>query len=146
MEKAPRALTTHAPKAMVINFLGPDSTGHAKKWDAYLKAITEVDGYAAELWKTIQGDAKLKDRTTLFIVNDHGRHLDQIRDGFVSHGCDCEGCRHILCVALGPDFKRGVEVATPCHQPDVTATAAHLLQVAMPTGTGQVIQELFAAR
>lgn len=144
MARATAVLTTHAPKAMIINFLGPDSKGHANKWEGYLAAIREVDGYAADLWKLIQADARLKDRTALFIVNDHGRHLDQIKDGFVSHGCSCEGCRHILCVALGPDFKRGVEIATPCHQPDITATAARLLQVTMPTGTGQVMQDLFA--
>lgn len=145
MQRALKALTTHAPTAMLINFLGPDAQGHGNRWNGYLAAIREVDGYAAELWTTIQNDTRLKDRTALFVTNDHGRHLDGVRDGFISHGCDCDGCRHLLCVALGPDFKRGVEIATPYHLPDLTATTAALLKIAMPTGKGTVMRDLFSS-
>lgn len=137
-------IKNHKPIAMLVNFRGPDSYGHANDRAGYLAAIAEVDGYISVLWQTIQAEARLKDCTTLFVTNDHGRHLDQIQDGFVSHGCDCAGCRHLMCLAVGPDFKRGVRSDTPRHLPDITATAARLLGVAMPTGTGTVMTEIFA--
>ena len=35
-----------------------------------------------------------KDKTTLIVSNDHGRHIDS-KGGFQNHGDDCAGCRHI---------------------------------------------------
>lgn len=103
-----------------------------------------VVGYAAALWALIQKDAQLGSTTALFVVNDHGRHLDGTGSGFASHGCPCEGCRRILCIALGPDFKTGHQSAIPRDQRDVTATVAKLLGLDMPTGQGAVMQELFS--
>lgn len=143
MDITTKVLTTYAPTAIIINFLGPDSNGHAKNWRGYLEAIREVDGYVADLWKTIQNEPLLKDKTALFLTNDHGRHLDHVRDGFVSHGCSCAGCRNIMCIAIGPDFKRGVEVNTPYQQTDIAVTAGYLLKVTIPSKTGKLMKDLF---
>ncbi|MBI4976501.1 MAG: alkaline phosphatase family protein [Spirochaetes bacterium] len=137
-------LTNNYPAAMIVNFKDPDSYGHGKKWDGYLGAIAAYDRYAAALWDVIRNDEKLRDSTTVFIVNDHGRHIDGVKDGYFSHGCTCDGCRHILCIAIGPDIRRGVTSDVPRNQTDVTATAAYLLSVAMPTGTGTVMKEILA--
>jgi hypothetical protein len=43
----------------------------------------------------------MKDKTTLFITNDHGRNADGHKDGFISHGDGSEGNRHIFLLAIG---------------------------------------------
>jgi hypothetical protein len=123
------ALTNDHPAVMIINYKGPDAMGHAKNWPGYLAAIQECDGYAAEVWNTIQSDPVMKDTTTLFITTDHGRHTDN----FKSHGDGCEGCCHLFCVILGPMIQGGRIDGTRWTQPDITRTAAELLGLSMPT-------------
>ena len=132
-------LTNDRPAVMIINYKDPDSMGHANNWSGYLAAIKTVDGYAADLWAIIQADPVLKDTTTLFITNDHGRHTSN----FVSHGDACEGCRHLLCVVVGPGLKTNHISGIRRTQPDIARTAADLLTVTMPTATGQVMSELY---
>ncbi|MEK6794703.1 MAG: sulfatase [Spirochaetota bacterium] len=139
-------LTNHRPAAMIVNFKDPDAYGHKNKWEDYLAAIMMIDRYAVHIWGIVQKDSVLRDTTTLFIVNDHGRHLDGVKNGYVSHSCTCEGCRHILCIAAGPDIRRGIVSDTPHDQTDVTATAAYLLSVAMPTGTGTIMKDILAGQ
>ena len=141
-EHVMQVLSNQAPAYLLINFKDPDSAGHAKKWDAYLKAIQTVDDYAGKVWSLIQSHPKLKDTTTLFVVNDHGRHTTD----FKSHGDDCEGCRHILCAVVGPDIKKGVVTDAAYDQRDVAATAAQLLGIQMPTSQGKVMSEILAGK
>jgi hypothetical protein len=133
------ALTNDHPAIMLINYKGPDAMGHANNWSGYLAAIKEVDGYTADLWATIQADPLLKDNTTLFITNDHGRHTTD----FTSHGDSCDGCRHMLCVVVGAGVKQNQISGTRRTQPDIPTTAADMLKITMPTATGQVMSELY---
>src|SRR5690606_4502660 len=98
----------HKPVLTLINLLDIDVWGHANNWEKYIKAIKELDGFALDLWQTVQSDPEMRNQTALYITNDHGRHLDGHKDGFKSHGDGCEGCRHISLLALGPDRKRVV--------------------------------------
>jgi predicted AlkP superfamily pyrophosphatase or phosphodiesterase len=133
----------HRPHFMLVNFKEPDSSGHANKWDNYLAGITTTDRYVGELWSLIQADPELKDRTTVFITNDHGRHPDGHLDGFINHGDDCAGCRKIELLAIGPDFKRGVVSKERCGQIDIAVTAAALLGVQLAGSPGRIMNELF---
>lgn len=142
-ERAKNVLSTHHPRLMLINFKEPDSSGHAKKWDRYLENIRITDRYAGAIWEQIQADPVMKDRTTLFITNDHGRHLDGHKDGYISHGDDCAGCRKIELLAIGPDFKKGVISEVHRRQIDVAVTAAALLGLTIPGSEGKVMSELF---
>lgn len=142
-ERAKAVISEHRPRFMLINFKEPDSSGHAKKWDQYLANIQVTDTYAGAVWEHIQADPVMKGRTTLFITNDHGRHLDGHKDGYISHGDDCAGCRKIELVALGPDFKRGVTSDVHRNQTDVAVTAAALLGLTIPQSEGKVMNELF---
>lgn len=130
------------PHLTLINLLDPDAWAHQNNWDRYIQGIQQADKFALELWNMIQKDPFYKNKTTLFITNDHGRHLDGVRDGFVSHGDQCEGCQHIQLIALGPDFQKGTKVSTQYDLLDLTATIAAMLDITMPTD-GVVIQELF---
>jgi hypothetical protein len=144
LERAKAVITKHRPRYLLINFREPDSSGHAKKWDEYLANIRATDDYAGQIWAHIQADAQMKDATTLFITNDHGRHLDGHKDGYISHGDDCAGCRKIELLAIGPDFKRGVVSDVHRSQIDVAATSAALLGLTIPGSPGKVMDELFA--
>lgn len=131
------------PSLMLINLLEVDTRGHSNDWPNYLGAIERTDEYAFKLWEYIQNDEYYKDNTTLIITNDHGRHLDGHKDGFVSHGDGCEGCRQMYMVALGPDFEKGKVVTEEYEQIDISATVAELLHFRMPTTDGKVIAPLF---
>lgn len=131
------------PNLLLVNFKEPDGAGHANDWPRYLKGIVETDSLVWEVWKFIQTDPYYKDKTALFITNDHGRHPDGWKDGFVSHGDDCDGCKHINLFAFGPDFKKNRIVDSYYSQVDLPATAAELLGFKMPYSTGKVIKKLF---
>lgn len=131
------------PHLMLINLLAADSYAHSKEWDRYLRSIQQCDDYAFQLWNLIQSSEKLKNKTTLLITNDHGRHLDGHKDGYISHGDNCEGCRHISLLAIGPDFKKNVESKNCAEQLDISKTISEILHFSMPTGKGRVLTELF---
>ena len=120
-----------------------DVNGHANLWSNYLEAIRKTDDKARKLWEFIQSDSVYANKTTLFITNDHGRHSKGRRDGFISHGDNCTGCRSIYLVALGPDFKVGKEINVGYDLIDIPATISEMLHFDMPTARGKVMTELF---
>lgn len=136
-------LSTHQPEMVLVNFREPDYSGHKKKWNNYLKGITQTDQYIYDIWNFIENDPFYKGSTTMFVTNDHGRHLDGIKNGFVSHGDKCEGCRHINLFACGPDFKEGAIVEQEREMIDIPATIAELMDFDLPNGKGEVMKELF---
>lgn len=135
-------LKTKKPKLMVINLKQPDMFGHSGVWLDYIRGIKESDDHMWALWNYIKSDDYYKNNTDLIITNDHGRHLDSVNDGFVSHGDGCEGCRHITLLAIGPDFRDNYKVNNAYSQIDLTATLAKLLDIQMPYCKGKVIDEI----
>ena len=142
--KVMEVIRTAPPTLMLVNYLGPDANGHGKNWPGYLASIQETDAYVAEIWATIQADARLKDTTALFITNDHGRHSPGVKDEWVSHGDECAGCRAISLVALGPDFAPGRVITRPRTQIDLAVTVARMAGLTLEGSTGQPMDELFA--
>lgn len=136
-------LSADHPKLALINFKEPDGAGHSNNWNNYLDGIRNTDEYVYQIWNMIQNDPVYANKTTLFVTNDHGRHLDGHKDGFVSHGDDCEGCRHINLFAAGPDFKKGLITNEAREQIDISATVAELLDFDFSTGKGQLLREAF---
>ena len=143
MNKVYELLNGDTPHLMLVNLLAVDSYAHSNNWDKYLESLQKCDRYVYELWQRIQDNPKMKDKTTLFITNDHGRHLNGHKDGFVNHGDKCEGCKHISLLALGPDFKKGEKVIRERELIDISKTIAFILDFQMPTSKGEVIKELF---
>lgn len=137
-----RVLQKDAPRLLVVNFREPDSSGHARKWKNYLQGIRDTDRYVGEIVGLLDRLPAYRGKTALFVTNDHGRHRDGVRDGYVSHGDGCEGCRHILLYAMGPDFKRGAVIDTKRDQIDIAVTAAAVLGFPIPGSKGAVMTEM----
>jgi len=127
---------------MLINFKGPDAWGHANNWPKYLDAIQTVDDYIYQISQLIATSPLYKDKTTLFITCDHGRHDDN-NGGFQNHGDACEGCRHIMFFSYGPDFYSNKVVTTHYELIDIAATSAKLLNVELPNSDGIVMNDLY---
>jgi len=138
-----KVLSEKRPKLTLVNFRDPDYSAHSNDWNKYLQGIRSTDEYLYQIWEYIQNDCYYKGKTTLFVTNDHGRHLDSIADGFASHGDGCSGCRHINLYAFGPDFKQGVITNTQRELIDLSATISELLHLNMEFGEGKIMYELF---
>lgn len=143
LKRTINVLKTYQPQVVLVNFKEPDVSGHANDWPNYLKGIKKTDSLIWEVWNYIQQDEFYKNKTTLFVTNDHGRHTTGHKDGFVNHGDTCDGCRHINLFAFGPDFKQNKIENGRFIQVDITATIAELLGIEMPYGQGKVIRSLF---
>ena len=128
---------------MLINYREPDYSAHQNNWDAYIQGIKLTDSLVYNMWQFIQTNEYYKDKTTLFVTNDHGRHSDNIADGFVSHGDNCEGCTHLFFFASGPDFKKNVVFDNKRNLTDITATVGEILNTDIPFGDGEIMTELF---
>ncbi|MBL4889899.1 MAG: DUF4339 domain-containing protein [Candidatus Lindowbacteria bacterium] len=133
------------PQLIFVNVKEPDAAAHDKDWDGYTDGIEKSFGYAAEFWEHLQEIPFYKDNTAFFVTNDHGRHLDGVDRGKTSHGDDCEGCRHILLYAAGPDFPKDKIIETEYEQIDLTVTIAKILGIEIPNSKGKVIEELFVS-
>jgi|GEM_PF-416884 len=142
-QHAKNVISTYHPNLMLVNFKDPDVFGHSNQWALYLGAIKKTDEYIKALYDFIENDEIYKGKTTVIITNDHGRHLTGIADGFMNHGDDCDGCRHIEFLALGPDFKQGEGFDERYEQIDLSATVARLLHFKMDYGKGKVIDAIF---
>lgn len=136
-------LKVQQPNLVLINFRDPDYSAHSGVWTSYVDGIRKTDDYVYRLWQFLQDDLYYRNTTTLFVTSDHGRHLDSVADGFVSHGDGCEGCRHLNFFALGPDFKKGLQVNVNREQIDVPVTIAELLGFEFPNSQGNIMFELF---
>jgi hypothetical protein len=135
----------HHPDMMLINFREPDYSGHQANWPNYIMGIRNTDQYVYDLVTYLQTDPYYAGTTTIFITNDHGRHLDSIQGGYTTHGDGCEGCRQIELIAIGPDFKVNYTSSANYDQRDIARTTATLMGFDMPTGDGRVMWDLFTS-
>jgi hypothetical protein len=118
-----------------------DHAGHTGDWDQYTDAIEQADGIVGDLWEKIQSDPYYRDRTTMIVTTDHGRHDDD-HGGFQNHGGICEGDKRLIFLALGPDIRPGVEIETVHEQVDIAPTVGELMGFETPLAEGHVLREM----
>ncbi|MDI6803482.1 MAG: hypothetical protein QME58_06505 [Bacteroidota bacterium] len=138
---AKQKLNAHHPIFSVIYFADVDAAGHSGDWNNYTRKITIADSIVGMIWDYVQSDSIFKNQTTLFVTNDHGRHLDGVSTGFVSHGDGCWGCRRIQLLAIGSGAKKGVS-STKRRIPDIVPTIGALLNFTSPFSTGTAMTEI----
>ena len=138
-----KILSKKHPHLSLIQFKEPDVSGHANDWPGYIEGIKNTDKLVSYIWNFLQNDKFYKGKTTLMVSNDHGRHDDGWMNGFINHGDNCNGCRHIELFAIGPDFKKGAVIHNTYEQIDIAATVNYIMNLGMTTGKGKVITDLF---
>ncbi len=132
------------PRFLWMYLADVDHAGHSGDWNTYTRAIEIADSLVADLWNFVQEDDFYRDKTYLLVTNDHGRHDDQ-HGGFQWHGCSCEGCQHIMFLALGPDIKQNYISQQEYETQDFAVTVAHILGVNPEYADGQVIDDIFTS-
>jgi hypothetical protein len=137
------SLTADHPSLLLVSFREPDFSAHQSNWSGYIEGIQNADEYVFRIWNFIESDSSYKGKTSLFVTNDHGRHLDNVNGGFILHGDTCMGCRHVSLLAIGPDFRKGEVVKIKRELLDLSPTIAEMLNFRMPTTHGHVMNELF---
>lgn len=106
---AERILEVFQPAVLGMTLLDVDQC-HGD-FNAYLRGQQVADACVRHLWDFIQATDGLRDRTTLLVLPEHGRHLDSNgqnpdslgRSG-VDHGEGDDGDREVFLLALGPDI------------------------------------------
>jgi arylsulfatase A-like enzyme len=137
-------LQAEHPRLVLVNLSEVDWDGHSGIWRYYIDAIQTADSLVWELWQFLQSDSFYKGKTYLFVTNDHGRH-DNAHGGFKNHGDDCEGCRHIMLLALGPKIRPNLTVLGAHSQIDVCPTIGSLIGFDTPFADGKIISGLLIA-
>lgn len=140
--RAIKVLEEDSPSLFLVGFRQPDKVCHSRSFQECVGQIRETDKRIAQLWEAIQKMPFYKDKTTLIVTNDHGRHLDGVEDGFSNHGCGCAGCRNIFLLVVGPDIKKGYESHQVGELIDIAPTIAELLNFDFPSAKGRVLQEM----
>ncbi|MDH3269138.1 MAG: sulfatase-like hydrolase/transferase, partial [Ignavibacteria bacterium] len=132
-------MQNYNPKILVVNFAEVDDVAHNSSFANYCSAITNADNYIYQLWQHIQaGDyGYTTENTTLFVTNDHGRHTSN----FASHGDGCEGCTHIMLLALGRGVPVNQTIDLPTWQIDIAPTVGQFLDFQTPFSTGTSLLE-----
>ncbi|UCH11533.1 MAG: alkaline phosphatase family protein, partial [Fidelibacterota bacterium] len=135
-------MDNYHPQLLWIYLADVDGAGHSGDWSRYTSAIQTADSIVGVIWDALQNDPFYADQTTMFVTNDHGRHDDQ-HGGFSGHGDGCDGCRHIMFLAVGLHVRQN-QLATQVRCiPDMAVTAADLLGVDPEYATGEVMEEMF---
>jgi len=135
MDTVKKIVSLSHPQIIMINLPNVDSAGHSGNWYEYLHAIHIADSLIWDLWQTLQSDILYRNTTTLFVTNDHGRH-DDAHGGFQNHGDTCEGCRHILCLAVGRGFPSHRVITRRRTQCDIAPSVGELLSFPTPFSMG----------
>jgi len=143
-ENSKQKLEQYHPELDVI-YLSDVDSAPSEGWDAYTKAITIADSIVGMLWDFVQSDPVYQNKTTLLVTNDHGRHLDNLLNGFVSHGDKCMGCQHIMLLGVGADMPKGLHTSIRRTITDITPTIGVLLNFPTPFSTGEPITEIITS-
>jgi len=131
-------LRNYHPVLTYIVFAEVDEAGHSADSNYYFRSIKQVDSLVYKLWKFIQNDSIYKNKTTLIVTSDHGRHSY----AWQQHGDYCHGCRHIMFLAIGPDIKSNTVISNLRIQEDIAPTVGYLLQFPTPFAEGTILNEM----
>ena len=131
-----RAIEADAPRLVVVNLHDVDRAGHYSDDPVYPMRITTVDSELAAFWDWVNAEhPDYAAELMLVITADHGRHRDDVADGWRSHGDACDGCREVPLFVLGPGVEPGEFAAAPLSV-DLAPTLAAHLGFALPWAEG----------
>jgi len=137
-ENAKPLLVANHPSFFLLYLERVDHFAHSGSWAYYTRAVQIADSLVGVVWDFIQSDSVYAGKTTLMVTNDHGRHTED----FKTHGDDCDGCRRVQMLAVGPDVRRGLVSSTPRTICDVAPTIAELMGFKADRSTGSAMREI----
>jgi hypothetical protein len=135
-------LDAESPHLVMASFSEVDLSGHANDWTGYLRHIEIVDSLAVLTWNHLQSNPAYAGKTYMFVTSDHGRH-DDAHGGFKDHGCECDGCRHIPFLALGPGIRADYVTSAHHTQQDICKMVAELLGITADQAEGESFDDIF---
>lgn len=141
-EQIEGVLAQHEVDLMLVNLHETDRQGHSGSWEGYRDTVALAAEEIAAFWARLQADPVYQGNTLLLVATDHGRHRDDVLNGWVSHGCFCSGCRKAFLLALGPGVREDFVSGETCSFLDVAPTVAHLMGVPLPYHRGRVLTEI----
>ncbi len=105
---AERILERFKPSVMGLTLIDIDAC-HTD-FNGYLRGQQIADACVAHLWEFIQSTDGLRDKTTMIVLPEHGRHLymngqnpDSLGRSGIDHGEGDDGDRDVWMMILGPD-------------------------------------------
>jgi hypothetical protein len=137
---------TAQPELMWVNLGLTDVYGHTGDWGLYISALEQADSLVGEIWNVLQADSNYANNTLMLVTNDHGRHSDGVLDGFVNHGDDCEGCRHLMLLALGPNVRPNHRDSTIQDLRQIASTVSWLRGISMPSTLAKAMCSVLPAQ
>lgn len=141
-ERSKEIIATHKPKLAMIAFGEPDYSGHRRDWQGYKNGIKASFEYTNQLIDFVQKDPQYASNTLFIITNDHGRHLDGIADGYVSHGDNCLGCRKIMLIAISPKIKPQTAIYARYNLGHIAPSILSVLNISHNTTLQNPISEI----
>ncbi|MBU1701545.1 MAG: T9SS type A sorting domain-containing protein [Candidatus Eisenbacteria bacterium] len=123
-------------------------------WDRLKTVYEEAEHQIIDvLWPFLQSHCYYSGKTLLVICTDHGRHLDDVEQGFLDHGhgwlpghleCaqNCSGCRDIWAIFIGPGILRGITSSNTYAIEDIAPTIRYLMGFDNPFEEGLPIEEI----
>lgn len=94
-------LTRIKPRVLYVNFGETDEWAHAVRYDRYLDAAHNVDGFLRGLWEAAQSIPEYRGVTTLLVTTDHGRGTGA--KTWSGHGATIPESAETWFAAMGPD-------------------------------------------
>jgi hypothetical protein len=127
-------LAVKKPRVLYVSLGETDDWAHARRYDLYLAAAWQNDGFIRRLWETAQSIPEYRDKTSLVVTTDHGR--GSTGADWTSHGREVPGSDRMWIAVLGPDTPRlGIRKNIHVTQGQVAATVAALLGEDFPAAS-----------
>ena len=131
----------------LVNLHRVDLEGHyGEEEQDYPDAVRVLDEPIADFWAWLQGSPRYGEGSWMLLLADHGRNDIGTSDPvWRHHGDQCNGCRRLPFLLLGPGVRAGAVEDSPILLTDIAPTLAAIKGVAMPWADGLVRDDLLDA-
>ncbi len=130
----------------LINLHKVDWLGHSGGPEDHPDAVRRLANPIADAWSWVQQDPRYADSTWMLLMADHGRNsVSESEPVYRHHGCQCNGCRRVPFLLLGPGVRAAAEDDTPLLHTDVAPTLAALRGASLPWADGLVRDDLLSS-
>lgn len=118
-------LRTFRPKLVGITLQNHDAA-HGS-FNGYKEIIRRNDEEIGKLWRMVQEDEALKDKTAIVVLPEFGRDKDLNERNGLDHGDRSKELHEVFMVAAGPDIKAGRMIHEEIQTIDVAPTVHQML-------------------